>query len=804
MKISLNWLTEYVPLDMTAGELAASLTMVGLEVDSVTERYGFLDTVVVARVVEIESHPENPALKICRVDTGDLQRTVVCGAPNVKPGIRVPLALPGTVLPDGERLEQRMIRNQVSEGMLCSEGELGLGTDRSGLMILPENTAMGTPLAKALNLSDAIIEVDLTPNRADCLSVVGIAREAAAIGKKMLRYPDIPVEGPGKTIANHTSVTINAPEACPRYAARLVFDITVGPSPFWLQDRLISVGLRPINNIVDVTNFVMLEMGQPLHAFDYDRLAENRIVVREAAKGETFVTLDQKERTLAPGMLMICDGSNPVALAGVMGGMNSEIRPETKRVLIESACFHPGSIRTTAKQLGLNTDASHRFERGVDPEGVVPALNRAAFLMAEVAGGRLIEGVIDVHPGRKQPAAILLNTAKANRLLGLKLSADEMSALLTAIEFQVEKQDEHSLQVVPPSFRVDISRPEDLMEEIARLWGYNNIPTTFPAMLSGTRKPEPMLAARDTIRQMLLGFGFYEAINYSFVSAGACDQLRLTPADERRSVVAILNPLTEDQAVLRTSLIPGLLDTMLRNNSRQTQTLKLFETGKIFIHTAVNQQPKEIAMLAGLITGLRGDLSWHQKEQPCDFYDVKGVLEGLCSSLGITGLTFTAVPPSDCRYVKPGMAATVSIAGEAVGILGEVHPEVLAGFGLKQTAFVFELGLQALIGYIPQVKTARPLPKYPSVSRDMTLIMDKQIPASDILLKIEQAEQRLVENILLLDVYEGRPIPAGKKSISIRIIYRSAETTLSDELVNQVHGGITKDLLTVFNASLPA
>ncbi len=803
MKISLSWLQEYVPLEMEASELADALTMMGLEVDSVTDRYGFLDTVVVGRVTEITPHPESAGLKICRVDTGTQSRMVVCGAPNVEIGHLVPFASPGTVLPDGSRLETRSVRNQISEGMLCSAGELGLGTDRSGLMVLSQQSQVGTPLASALHLADAILEIDLTPNRADCLSVIGIAREVAAIVKKQLGYPKSAIPAEGNDIAAHTSVTIQSPSLCPRYAARLLFDITVGPSPFWLQNRLMSVGLRPINNIVDVTNFVMLEMGQPLHAFDFDHLDENRIIVREAVSGETFRTLDQKERSLSPGMLLICDGRKPVALAGVMGGMNSEIHDGTKRVLIESACFQPGSIRTTAKKLGLNTDASHRFERGVDPEGAMAALNRAALLMAEVAGGRIIGGAIDEHPGRKDPSAIQLDVRRANKLLGLNLQAEEISDLLRSIEFGVTPKETNVLTVIPPSFRVDVSRPEDLMEEIARLSGYNNIPTTFPPMLTGKRRPDALISAREKIRQILLGFGFCEAINYSFVSAKACDDLRLAHDDPRRSVVSILNPLTEEQAVLRTSLLPGLLETMKRNNSRQVGTVKLFETGKIFIHTAPDQQPNEIEILAGLWTGSRRDLSWHDKEDACDFFDIKGVLEGLCNSLGVPSLSFTAIPPGDCRYTRPGAGAVVSVGGGSLGIVGEAHPEVLTNFGLKQTAFFFEMTLSALVRHIPVGRTSRQLPKYPSTSRDLTLIIDKRIESCDILSKIEEAEQHLVENIILFDIYEGKPIPKDKKSISIRVVYRSPEMTLEDEMVNRVHGDITNNLLTAFHASLP-
>jgi len=631
MKVSLSWLKDYIDIQMDAADLADALTMAGLEVESVSNRYAYLQTVFVGRVAEVRPHPNADKLTICRVETGDRSRTVVCGAPNVSEGMRAPVALPGTVLPDGTRLEKSVIRGEKSDGMLCSEMELGLGIDSSGIMALDPSLKVGDHLAEALGLEDTVFELDLTPNRPDCLSVIGIAREIAAIQNTPLKYPDYSVTDKKDMISTLTSVTIEAPDHCPRYSARLVENIVVKPSPFWMQDRLLSVGLRPINNIVDITNYVLMETGQPLHAFDFDQLAQNRIVVKTAADGDRFVTLDQKERQLNSRMLMICDGEKQVAVGGVMGGLNSEIEDTTRRVLIEGAYFNPVSIRKTSKTLGLSTDASHRFERGVDPEGTDRAVNRAAKLMVEFGEGTLIEGIIDEYPRPRKIKSVSLSTGRTHRLLGIHPDGREIKKLLESIEFKVEKitsaNGDQQLIVVPPSFRVDITRPEDLMEEVARLAGYNNIPITFPAMPSEARPPNRRLELRNRLKNLMAGFGFTEVITYSFVAEASCDRLRLKAEDPRRNLIHILNPLSEDQAVMRTSLATGLIETAVYNTAQQVKNLKLFEIGKIFIKTESQELPWEPEFLAALWTGSRHNSSWHGREIPCDFYDIKGIAE---------------------------------------------------------------------------------------------------------------------------------------------------------------------------------
>jgi len=804
MKISLNWLKTYIPFDIDPADLAEHLTMTGLEVEALYDRFQYLDDIVIGRVADIQSHPKADQLKICRVDVGEATISVVCGAPNVKVDEKYPCALPGARLPEGLTVEKTKIRGADSEGMLCSEGELDLGRDRSGLMKLDGGIVEGTPIARALGLSDIVFEIGLTPNRPDCLSFIGVAREVAAITEKPLILPEVPqLENSGQ-IDKFTSVTIKDPQLCPRYTAGLLREIKVAPSPFWLQDRLRSIGLKPINNIVDITNFVMMETGQPLHAFDFDRLADHRIVVQTATSGDLFTTLDGKEHKLTADTLMICDAEKPVAVAGVMGGENSEISDSTSRVLLESACFNPVSIRKTAKRLGANSDASHRFERGVDPEGTVYALKRAAGLMAEVSGATLINGLIDEHPIPSEPQAIELNATKANHHLGTNLSPAEMQGFLESVGFAVSRLDAQDLSVVAPTFRVDVSRPEDLMEEVARLWGYNNILTTFPKTSTQSRLPERALSLKETIKNQMAGFGFSECINYSFTAKDACDRLRLTADDERRRMLDVQNPLSEEQAVMRTSLVPGLLEAMGKNLAHQVKHLKLFELGKIFLSHGQDRLPEEVEILSALWTGFRTPATWQTKPEPCDFYDLKGIAEALLASLYLNNSEFQPLPPEACHYLRPGHSARIRTKDTEIGRIGEVHPQVLQSYDLKQTAFILEIHFDRLLPLIPEVKAFSPLPKFPAVSRDITLILDNSVLAGDIEDSVHELDEPLLENAYIFDLYSGDPIPEGKKSISIRLTYRSSTETLSDRAVSRIHGNITDHLIKTFNASLPA
>jgi len=806
MKVSLSWLKEYVSIPLPEKELADALTMAGLEIEAVENRFANLATNRVGRIISVTAHPNADRLRVCRVDVGDRELTIVCGAPNAEPDLLVPVAMPGAELPNGVTIKETVIRGQRSEGMLCGAPELGLGPDSGGLMRLDAHLAVGASLPEALGLSDTVFEIGLTPNRADCLSVLGVAREVAAIAKSRVQYPRIDLVDADADIFQHTSVHIEAPEHCPRYAARLLEGITVAPSPFWLQDRLSSIGLRPVNNVVDITNFVMMEMGQPLHAFDFDHLADHRIVVRTAKTGETFTTLDGKTRRLEPDMLMICDGQKPVAIAGVMGGLNSEIEVGTTRVLLESACFDPISIRRTAKRLGLATDASHRFERGVDPLATVRALDRAAELMQNIAGGRLISGHIDENPGPFKARQIELSVSATNRLLGTTIDRQEMIALLSAVEIEVRTHPDGSddrLHVTAPSYRVDIQRPEDLMEEVARLWGYQRIPTTFPSITGQTAPLPSRFALRSVIRNLMTGLGFSEAVNYSFEHPNACDRLQLGLDDPRRGTIQILNPLSEDQAVLRSTLVSGLLQTMYRNASQQIRDLRLFEIGTTFRTRKGGGLPRETEMLAALWTGARDLPGWQQPSEACDFYDIKGALEALLAGMDVKAARFTTQPDEACRYTRPGHTALVSAGGTLLGLVGEIHPKTLQLMGLKQPTFIFEADLEVLSALIPKRKSFSPLSKFPSTSRDITLILDEEIESGRVIEAACEGDEHFIESVQLFDVFTGDPIAPGKKSISIRITYRSSGGTLEDEVINGIHTSLSQRLIRGFKADLP-
>jgi phenylalanyl-tRNA synthetase beta chain len=805
MKVSLSWLQDYIIIDIAPERLADQLTMVGLEVEGLNDRFNYLSQVLVARIEAVEPHPQADKLKLCRVRTGDRTYQVVCGAPNSEAGLTAPLALPGAILPGEVKIAAGKIRGQISEGMLCSAGELGLGADRSGLMALDTQLLPGTPLNRALQLSDAIFDVNLTPNRPDCLSVLGIAREIAGFTQQPLKRPEIRLPKGYGDIRQMTSVAIEAPDHCPRYSMRLLDNISVGPSPFWLQDRLLSVGLRPISNLVDITNYILMETGQPLHAFDFDRLEENRIVVRTAKSGELFTTLDGKERRLEADMLMICDGRKPVAVGGVMGGLNSEIADDTRRVLIESAYFTPSGIRRTAKRMGLNTEASHRFERGIDPQGTLYAVDRAAQLMVELGGGRLIEGVIDATHRIPHQPPIKLSVAATNRLLGTQLKSKQIADTLQAIAFEVVSADPEVLTVNIPSFRVDVSRPEDLMEEVARRHGYDHIPVTFPAIPpSGTAASSRLWSQRQRLRRIFTGLGFCETINYSFVHQTSADRLCLVGDDERRRQLPILNPLSDEQSVMRTSLVPGLLETAQRNIAHQSRTLKLFEIGKIFIARSGEDLPQEREMIGVLWTGQRRESVWYAKSEPCDFYDLKGAIEGLFYDLKLDAVQFTRLPEEACFYTQPGASAHISAGGVHLGIIAEIRPQVCRAYDIKQPVYFCELELDGLLNRVIETPQSKPLPKFPSTERDFTLVVDMNVETAAMIDFVRRMEESWVEEVRLIDLFRGKPIPERKKSVTIRITYRAADATLEDETVNRLHSRITERLTHQFGMQAPA
>jgi phenylalanyl-tRNA synthetase beta chain len=804
MKVTYNWLKEYVDLEgLSPRELAEGLTMAGLEVEAVEPLGRELAGIVVGKVLDVVQHPEADKLTLCRVDAGQGPVDIVCGAPNVQPGLTVPVALPGATTPAGQTIHAARIRKVTSHGMLCSERELGLSDDHSGIMVLPGNLSPGTPLSRALGLEDTLLEVNITPNRGDCLSHWGIARELAAIFDRELCIPRWPGDPAGQAIRELTSVTIREPAFCPRYAARLLLGVTIAPSPRWLRQRLEAVGVRSINNIVDVTNFVLLETGQPLHAFDFDLLAGKRIVVRLAGEGEPFTTLDGVQRVLGSGMLVIADGEKAVALAGIMGGLESEISPDTRNVFLESAVFNPTAIRRAAKKLGLSTEASVRFERGVDPEGVLAAADRAISLMQELGGGQIVSGQIDEYPGPREQPVIPIHVRQAGRFLGLPLTVDQTLDIGRRLGLPMERSGEDLLEVRPPSFRPDLTRPVDLLEELARIIGYDRIPITFPqSTATGGREPEGLLLRRR-LEELLPGLGFDQVISYSFIAeqwaAFFCPRV---PESGTDPLIRISNPLSEDQAVMRPALLPGLILTMKRNLSQRNRDLRLFEVGKVFTSAQGTEPlPRERDHLALLWTGRRSPESFHRKEEEVDFFDLKGIAESVMEALQVRD--FSQASGYSPGHLEADGFVRLLAGAEVVGEMGEISEAARALFDCRERAYLLELDLDLLRAHQAETATFKSWPRYPEATRDISLILDDAVTWQAIRDEIQSLGEPLIEKVDLFDLYRGKPIPPGKKNLGLRVHYRSPEQTLTEDRIAALHQKVAERIIGKFRATLP-
>jgi len=802
MQVSIKWLKDYIEIDLTPEELAAKLTMAGLEVEAVERKSPSFSGVVVAKILSISRHPNADKLSLCRISTGAEEYAVVCGASNIREGDVVPLAKVGATIPGGYTIKRSQIRGELSEGMLCSEEELEIGGDNTGIMILPPDLALGQDLADALELGDTVMDIGVTPNRADCLSMIGVAREIAALTGQKVKYPEIVFEETQEDIRSITSVKIEAPDLCPRYTARILKGVKIGPSPFWMRQRLEAVGLRAINNVVDVTNFVMMEFGQPLHAFDYRFLEEGRIVVRRSRAGESFVSLDEKERTLRQDTLMICDGKKPVAIAGIMGGLNSEVKDDTEMVLLESAYFQPSSIRRSARWLGMGTDAAFRFERGIDPGGVTTALDRAAQLIAETAGASVCKGIVDEYPVKIGVSeAIPLRVDRVNGILGSRFEEGEIIDALKSLGMTVSAAEKAgAYSVNPPSCRVDILEEIDLIEEVARLIGYDRIDQTLPRIAVKPLVKEKKQILIENIRRTLNGGGFSEVIHYSFITPKSCEILNIPAEDDRAKTLRISNPLTDDQAVMRTTLVYSLLDTMRTNANNGCHNLKIFETGKIFVDCGRGELPLEKERLGGLLTGLSYDDFWHLKEPPADFYSLKGVVEDLFDALRLSDTRYDASRTEP--FLHPGRSCTVFVNQEPVGFLGEVHPDVQSRMDLRNRALVFELDLDALARHFTGLVHYREVSKYPATSRDVAFLIRNDIEAAEMIRLGSLSGEELLEKMNIFDIYVGDKVPDGMKSLGVRFSYRSPHRTLKDEEVNEVHRNIVNGIVRATGAKI--
>ncbi len=798
MLVPYSWLKEFIEIEASPKELAHRLTMAGLEVEGLERGLPCLQDVVVARVVQVEPHPSREGLAVCTVDRGQGELQVVCGAPNLRPGMATALALPGAELVGGV-VKAATIHGVESNGMLCSERELLLGEDHSGIMELSDGEA-GQPLAEALELDEWIFEIGITPNRSDCLSILGVAREAATLYQKDLG----PVPGADPVFGEGGfSVAIEAPELCRRYCGAVIKGIEVRPSPVWLQRRLHAAGIRPINNIVDATNYVMLELGQPLHAFDLDTLRGGRIVVRLARDGEEITTLDGRHRTLTSSMLVIADGERPVAVAGVMGGAETEVTDGTRNILLESAWFTPGQIRRTAKALKLPTEASYRFERGIDPEMTPKALARAVELIAELAGGTVEKPWTDCYPSPWRPRHVEADPARIESLLGAPCSVDEISSICRSLGFQVLKEGEERLRLQVPSWRWDISEEADIVEEVARIKGYDSLPTTIPKAPCWEKGPANGAWFERKLKGLMSGLGLNEIIYYSFISPKEIKAMGFRGDDPRRSFVRLKNPLTEEQSVMRTHLLPSLLGAVSRNIAHRSNSLRLFELGKVFLEQEDGALPREETRLSCVMTGSRFPLSWAWPQVDVDLFDLKGVVETLLRRLGVEGWLFRLSTPDDPYYL-PGSSTEILVGDSTIGTMGAVSPQVLKGWDIEQELFCCDLSVERLMELYRSVPTFRPLPEYPAMERDVAMVVDDSVEAGAIYLHIAEARPRFLEEYVIFDCYRGKPIPKGKKSIAIRLRYRANDRTLTEEELAPIHEKLVNSLLSAFHGELRA
>lgn len=796
MDVPMSWLKEYTDVTADIKQFVEDITLTGSKVEGYTTMGGDIENVVTGQIKKIVKHPDADKLVITTVDIGK-QNTlnIVTGATNLKEGDYVPVALDGSKLANGVEIHSGSLRGVLSEGMLCSIQELGFDLHdfpeacEDGIYVFPEAVELGKNVVDVLDLKDDVVEFEITSNRPDCFSILGIAREAAATYKIPFQYPTIKVEEKaGGNASDYISVEIKNPELCPRYAARIVKNVKIEPSPRWMRKRLRAAGVRPINNIVDITNYVMIEMGQPMHAFDIDCIAQRKIIVRNANDGEQITTLDGNVRNLDSSMLVISDPEKAVAIAGVMGGENSKISENAEAILFESATFHGSNIRVTAKKLGLRTDASSKYEKGLDPNTAWDAVNRAAQLVEMLGAGEVVKGVVDCYPNKRESWTLSYSPEKINKLLGTTVSEQQMQKIFEQIELKVDSQN-HIVTI--PTFRPDLESQADLAEEVARFYGYDKIEPTLAAGTPTVGKKSVSQNITAIVKQNMLASGLCEAMTFSFESPKVFDKLNIAPDSILRKTVTIANPLGEDYSIMRTTTLNGMLNSLATNYNRRNDSAGLFEIAKVYLPKAVPvvELPDEITTLT---IGMYGKV---------DFYDIKGIVERLFEVLGLSKkVEYTA--QKNITWMHTGRTASISVDGKQFGYVGELHPQVAENYGIGAKVYLAVIDMPALVEYAELVKEYQPLPKFPAVTRDIAMIVKESVTVKEIEKVIQQNAGQYLESVTLFDVYQGKQIGEGLKSVAYSITFRAADKTLVDQDVTEAMKEIVNHLASELEAQL--
>lgn len=794
MKLPMSWLSDYTDIEgISPKEYADKLTMTGSKVEGVEYLGAELDKVVAGKVLSCEMHPDSDHLHVCMVDVGEEEPLqIVCGAPNVAEGQMVPVALNGAVLPGGVKIKKGKLRGVVSNGMICSHEEMGISESllgyepEYGILVLPDDVKPGTDVKDLYGLNENVVEFEITSNRPDCFSIIGLARETAVSFKKSFKIPEVTFHETLDKITDKLSIDVQDKDKCLRYTSRMIKNVKIGPSPKWMRERLEACGIRSINNMVDITNYVLLEYGQPMHAFDLRHLEGGKIIVRRANDGEIIKTLDEQDRKLTSDDLVICDAVKPVAIAGVMGGFNSEIKPDTTEVAFESATFDAASVRLTAQRVGLRTEASSRYEKGLDYNNTIPAIERACQLVEELGCGEVVGGAIDVIGNVKDAQPIMFRPEKINAFLGTDISTDEMVEILTSLEVKIDME---NMMLTPPSFRPDLVAEADIAEEIARFHGYDIIPTTLLSGESVIGMKNKEQNVEDKINEVLTAQGMSEIYTYTFVSPSIFDKLNIPAESPLRNTVKITNPLGEDTSVMRTTTIASMMEVLARNYNYRTTSAKMFETAKIFIPTEAGKLPEEPVIIT---LGMYGENA--------DFFTIKGVCEVLFEQLHIDGVSYIAV--TDNPTYHPGRCAEIKVGNKILGTIGEIHPSVSRKFGIDTECYVGELNLENILATMNDDVKYHHLPKYPAVTRDFSILLDKITPVAEIEAVIGKAAGKLLDKLELSDVYEGHQIPEGKKSVMYKAAFRADDRSLTGEEADNLHDKIVKKLENALGAQL--